>query len=522
MLRIRASIAAIAALSLAPIAIAQDAIEMLPLGDPERAYKLASGLVGETIDGATGETVGFEQLIDRLADAEVIILGERHTSGANHDMQARLVSALGASGEPGTLGVAMEFFTPENDDDLAAYAAGRIDLPGLVGRTGWYDRGGYSIGYYTPIIDAARGVGAPVVGANVPRDWVRAFSRGTTDTLTEDQLAAFGPEGGHSDKTSYVFARMIGGAAGASPMVAMMSRGQEAWDRAMSTSVLRLLDKPGVHRVVLIVGGGHAGHGLGIPEVLLSPRPDLRVRTVMPVFADPPDPDAPMHPGVEPEQRAAFSLAFADFTYVLAEDGGAESIPNLGIRVKDSDDGAIEVTRAGSIGKRAGIQAGDVLLTIDQRRPRDAAEATYLLRDQRWDTRIELRVTRDGEELLIPVLVTPPTDGMFDWLESEPLGAPAPAFDPLSPDPIGAVEADGAHRRLVTHLDRPHRVDVVDWDGCLVEAWLLDDKGRPRLGLLRQPRDGAVRVEIERDEDGSVLGVMRRARDGSLLPDQAP
>ena len=69
----------------------------------------------------------------------------------------------------------------------------------------------------------------------------------------------------------------------------------------------------------------------------------------------------------------------------------------------------------------------------------------------------------------------------------------------------------------MTRQNKPVRIDVMNGN-VLMQAWKLDEKGRPILGLFNTPApDGAVRVEIVRDETGKVTSQTRRNAKGDEL-----
>jgi uncharacterized iron-regulated protein len=533
-------------LALAPCALADD-IAKLPLGDPSRAYLLASGEGGEVIDcRATGEAVEFDALVQDLAQADVVLVGEHHTSLAGHQFQWRLFEALtagGAGGRPIILG--MEFFESSDDPVLARYIAGEIGLDEMLDQTQWYGAGtNYNFEYYRPLAETALKHRLPIRGINVPRELVRAVSRGNLDSLSPQDRELVGELGPPDERHRFLVNQMMDGLGAAMPQVFDgMYKGQTAWDSAMARSILRARGdaSPGTGPlVVVIVGSGHVAHGLGIPARLLQADPSLRVRVLAPVQAERPDPDKPVHPGLEAEESAIFSRGYADWVYVLPDVGGAEEYPQMGLRLvlpaagaTSSPPGPIDIASVtpGGIAARAGLRKGDRLVAINGEPMQSVPHASRLLAGLRWDRRAEFDVLRPGAadsestseapaEVRLAVLVVPPTDGDLDWLKSRPDSAILDDFDPRSTrgyleDP--KRKPDIAHARLVRFRDQEVRIDVMS-GSQLLESWKLDDAGRPILGLLAAPAsDGAVRIELDRDEDGAVTAERRFGADGSPI-----
>jgi uncharacterized iron-regulated protein len=505
-----------------------DDIATLPLGDPSRAYLMGSGEAGAIIRCA-GEgspaSVTLEQLAAELAGVDVVIVGENHTNLGGHRTQWGIVDALAKSGRAIALG--MEFFELTDDEALAAYVKGADDLPRMLDRTGWYAGGNYNFEYYRPMIDACKSHGAPVYGLNVPREWVRAVSRGGVDSLTPEQRAAVGELGPVSERHKYLVNQMMSGLGAAMPqMFEGMYRGQTTWDSAMATSILRAhkwhVTSGTPRTIVVIVGSGHMAHGLGIPARLKELDPSLKVRTIAPVQGTLPDEDARLHPGFERKETAVFSLGYGDYAYILPDEGGAEAYPQVGVRVAAPAGGAglkIAGVTPGGIADRSGLKKDDEVLKIGSAAPTTQAEAGFVLGSLRWGERVEWRVRRAGAEIAVAMLVVATTDREEDWLKSEAASQVLDSFDPTSDRAYmkGAESPRGVSARLVTFRKKASRIDVVR-EGVPVETWELDGAGRPVLGLYAAPTgDGAVRVEITRDAAGKATKVRRLSADGKEL-----
>jgi len=175
---------------LTAVAATAQELDMLPIGDPERANELGSAEAGAFYDSAAAGGIDFDAMVERMTSADVVLLGEEHTAMDQKLMQARLLDAMAASG--GKVVLAMEFFLRDDREVLERWSQGEIDERGLLEATGWYDRGGYRWEYYRPVMEVARERGIPVVGANVPRSIPRAVNRGGLDGLSEEQRALVG------------------------------------------------------------------------------------------------------------------------------------------------------------------------------------------------------------------------------------------------------------------------------------------------------------------------------------------
>jgi hypothetical protein len=149
---------------------------------------------------------------------------------------------------------------------------------------------------------------------------------------------------------------------------------------------------------------------------------------------------------------------------------------------------------------------------IGEAAPRELHDVRRVLGSLEFNQLLHLVIRRNQRTIPISIIVVPPTDGPADWLTSEVDSAVLDRFDPMSSRsyaPPSEPEPAGAYARLVSLGDRPQRIDVMHRDR-LVECWILDDNGRPVLGLYADPApDGAMRIEIERDESGEVSSERR-------------
>ncbi|QOJ16823.1 MAG: ChaN family lipoprotein [Phycisphaeraceae bacterium] len=165
------------------------------------------------LDGRTGERLTWEAVLDRAADADVIVLGELHDDNAGHALQQRFYrDAL--TRWPGAA-LSMEMLDRADQAATDDYLAGYIDrdqfieattntrwrkiaqdyLAGTIDRTQFEQRI-LRIGWpewdtnYQPMIDAAKEAGAPVIAANAP--WAR-YTRLINATDEYAELAALSP-----------------------------------------------------------------------------------------------------------------------------------------------------------------------------------------------------------------------------------------------------------------------------------------------------------------------------------------
>lgn len=198
--------------------------------------------------------------MDELAAADAVLLGEQHDDPLHQRQHREVVESLAARGR--LAAVALEMVEAGRSTAVLARTA---DEAAVRAALNWQDQA-WPWALYGPAVMAAVREGVPVLGANLPRDQMRAaMADAALDGTLDPQALAAQQEAirvGHCDMLP---ARQIG------PMV----RVQLARDRAMARTVAGAA-LPG-KTVVLLAGAGHVDPALGVPRHL---PPALKVRPV--------------------------------------------------------------------------------------------------------------------------------------------------------------------------------------------------------------------------------------------------
>jgi uncharacterized iron-regulated protein len=125
-------------------------------------------LAGRRFDLHARSEIGEDELVAALRGARFVLLGESHENADHHLLQARLIRALAANGEPA---VALEMLRRDQqaalDDALAAPDPGPETLRAATAwdRSGWPD-----FALYAPVFEAALAAGLPLLAADLSRD----------------------------------------------------------------------------------------------------------------------------------------------------------------------------------------------------------------------------------------------------------------------------------------------------------------------------------------------------------------
>ena len=519
---------------LIPVTTAATELDMLPLGDPELMYELGSAEAGSIFDTAAGATLAIDELVGRLVEADVVLLGEEHTAMDQKLLHAEIVEAMAATGR--SIVLAMEFFQRGDNAVLGQWSRGEIDDRQLLEATGWYAHGGYRWEYYQPVMNVARSHGITIVGANVSRDLPRAVNRRGLAGLSDDERREVGEittDG--SPQHRYLISRYFG------DTVAMLPQGwfdnmyaaQCLWDVVMARSILAEVDEGTT--VVLVVGSGHIAYDLGIPRRLDDERraaglPGLRIATFCPATAPAPDPDGEPsgHPmggdpseGGNPGAPAQFTRSLADYVGSFPDRGGVEAFPTIGLKLKaDADDRpVVSMIWPDTLAKEVGFASGDLILDVNGTTAENLGDLRFLLAEIEWGERLGFQVRRGDEIVEVAALLYPTVD------TSDVSTVPGFTLEAMVPlDPMASVAAtqqvfpEGlAEWSLVSDDGVPVRVEV-HRDGVLDEVHELDQSGLVKRSLYRFAReDGTVERRCLRDEDGAVVEVISLDRIGAQI-----
>jgi uncharacterized iron-regulated protein len=238
---------------------------------------------------AEGRAVAWSEMLDGLAGADVIVIGETHGQESGLAAAAALWEDIVATGADAAL--ALEFFERDQQVALDDYLTGVTDEVAFLEASG--RRGGNYPPGHRAMVERARESGRPVVAANAPRRYVRMTTPEGFAPLArlgpaQRRLFAIPEALSEGRYRKDFFSLMSGGGHGAQMpegMVEKMYHSQQLWDETMADSVVNALNR-GHRPVVLVVGRFHADFRGAVVEFIERRRPDVTVRTVSVVEAD--------------------------------------------------------------------------------------------------------------------------------------------------------------------------------------------------------------------------------------------
>ncbi len=225
-----------------------------------------------------GNDLSLEQALARVADADIVLVGELHTHPAVHLLQARMLAGLAADGRP--LVLSMEQFSRADQPVLDAYLAGRIGEAALI-RDGnaWPN---YQSDY-RPLVEFAKAHHLPVIAANAPKPLVSCVGQEGPAWLEQlpaprrSQLARTLTLGDDPYRQKFMASLHHGDA----DSNARRFAAQTSWDDTMAESMVDYLRSHPGQRIMHIAGNFHVEGGLGLASRIASRNPDLKVALVV-------------------------------------------------------------------------------------------------------------------------------------------------------------------------------------------------------------------------------------------------
>jgi uncharacterized iron-regulated protein len=235
---------------------------------------------GRIWDVRAGRIVDEAALLEDLAAADFVLLGEHHDNPEHHRLQARLVEALQARW-PQPAPVAFEMMSADQQLAVVEHLQDHPgDAQGLGQALAWPAGGWPDWGMYAPIAAAALAADAEIVAANLPEEAARAVAEQGPAALDPSLvrrtgLAAPLPAPLTAELRSELEEVHCGEVA--PERVERMLRVQRARDAVMAD---RLATLAGRNPGILVAGSGHVRTDRGVPWYLARLRPGARIRSL--------------------------------------------------------------------------------------------------------------------------------------------------------------------------------------------------------------------------------------------------
>lgn len=248
-------------------------------------------LAGRIREVAAGRWIDEDALLDALAVADLVLVGERHDNPDHHALQARIVAGLVARGHRPA--VAFEMLDAGDAPAIAGALATEGSAAALREAVAWDASGWPPFALYAPLFEAVLRARLPIVAANLPRSERHAIGHGGIAALPPARRAALGLEAPADPGERRALAEQIREVhCGHAPeaMLERMVDVQRAWNAQLARALADAAAATPDGSALLVAGNEHVRRDRGTPRWLARFAPQVRVATVGLLELDPSDP----------------------------------------------------------------------------------------------------------------------------------------------------------------------------------------------------------------------------------------
>ncbi len=382
---------------------------------------------GDIVHVASGEKITFAQLADSFEGARIVYVGEVHSNRESHELELQVLKEF-YKRNGGNIAVGLEMFKRPHQDVLDKWTGGEISEKELLFSTDWDIEWGYDYNHYKEIMDFIRDNKIPVVALNIKREFQKKISRKGIEGLSEEERETL-PEIDTTDvyHRKYLESIMKAHGHGDVDMSEAFERFyliQCVWEDVMADSISKYISSPeGKDRKLLVfIGGGHIIYHFGVPKrvyrsnhlpyltITTYELRDLKPDVDHPLFAS----DIPLQPAdyvkvVELSKSKEPKVMLGVIIRSLKEEKKEEEKE---VEVEEKQDGkeeqkhrvVIDSVREESPAGKAGLKAGDIILSMDDESVSKVFDVIYHVRQKKAGDTCLIEILR-GEEKM-PVNVT--------------------------------------------------------------------------------------------------------------------
>jgi uncharacterized iron-regulated protein len=353
---------------------------------------------GEIFHVPTGIKVTKAQLLDMIAGSQVIYVGETHDNIRAHQVQLDIIRGL-AERFPDRVAVGMEFFQRPYQGAMKRWSRDELSERDFLKQSRWYQNWGMDYGYYKPILDYIRERHIPLLALNASAELVKEVRNHGLDGLSEalqNQLPHMDFSDPHHRKLVEAFYK-------AHPQTSTKSfetfyRVYVLWDEIMAETIANYLTTEEGYdkKMVVLAGGNHLRYGFGIPRRVFRRLP-VPYSIVLPMEISIPEDKKDRLMDVSlPE----IPLVPANFFWMVTYEDLKGKKVRLGLMFEEAK-GNLKVTKVldGSLAAKAGIQPGDILVSLDGEDLHEPFDLRYLLGKKRPGDTGRLLIRRENKPL---------------------------------------------------------------------------------------------------------------------------
>lgn len=254
----------------------------LTLGIPAPAYAQEQARETDALDLVLrdvrrGSDVPLAKAAHRLAEANVVLVGESHDDPWHHAVQLQIIESLRLSGYP--VAVGLEMFQHREQKILDDWLAGSLSEREMA--EAFARNWDASWPLYSSIFEYCRRERIPLIGLNVPREITRQVARQGFASLSREQLKELPPVVCIVDPAYEAFLRRVLGAHAGEGEFDKFCEAQLVWDTAMAYYAGEYHASDPERLLVVLTGSVHAWKP-AVPAQLRKLHPELSSLSVLP------------------------------------------------------------------------------------------------------------------------------------------------------------------------------------------------------------------------------------------------
>lgn len=372
-------------------------ILVLVSGGAAFAHQLSCLSPGTWADGRTGVPVPVQEVFQKMANADVVLLGESHGVPDIQLWQAATATTL-SSLRPAQYGY--EMFPRSSQPALDSWSQGDLDLKEFLLSSDWESNWGYDARSYDPVLRLPRIQAAPSKALNIDRSLVRRVSKEGWDQIEKEDRQGIGnpapalPEYRKWLKKIFRMKASLGAPTGGDheKNLQYFEEAQLLWDRSFAEGIAQqLIDYPD-RLPIAFVGRGHVEYGYGIEHQLAN----LGIEKIVSAISLISDQDCNLAHD-EADRPIADYIYFLPNGPAVAETAHTHR-PRIGVVIEDAQDGGALVKRVldNSPAAAGGFLPGDVVIKAAGLEVKAASDLGRIIRSHTWGAWLPFSVKRGG------------------------------------------------------------------------------------------------------------------------------
>lgn len=358
---------------------------------------------GKIVHIPTGVEISERKLIDLLAPAQIIYVGEVHDSVEDHRVQLEILKGL-LERFPGKVAVGMEMFRRPSQPQLDEWIAGKLD--GKEFYKLWAENWGMDQAYYEPLLGFIQKNKIPLIALNASQEMeVKVGMKGLQGLSEEDQKAL--PEIDRKDPYHRkALEAMFKGHGAMGKNFEPFYDTMLLWDETMAESVADYLSSPAGadKKIVVFAGGFHVGYGFGIPRRTFRRLP-VPYKIILPYTRTVPEDKRRRMMDVNSPD---LPLILGDFVWAVTYKEPENRKVRLGIQIEPFQAGIhIVSVSPESAAEAAGLEPGDLIVSFDGKSLQEPLDLTYAVQQKSAGDHAEVQIIRDGKSMKKDVVLKP-------------------------------------------------------------------------------------------------------------------